>query len=365
MSSKGRTNSKRMNVNNVKKIGSKKEIEEMTDELLNKIKQMDEITINDTPIVANKTINEFSDIYDMIDNDKTINYIVANNTFVNVVKVPTGTLIKSEEINFPFSKNEFKLTSHFKANEKIPVKYLFQTLLIFRRVSNKLNNTEVYVIICKRKSDGKIILYIPSQTVTGVTCSYTLESDWFDKYEPILNIHSHNRMKVSFSGTDDDNDKQLNYCSGIIKNIFDDPDPEIRIWTGSKFHNVSIFDIFDFSELDNALIPAEDILFSKLNKYDIIINRLGIKCPNFNMNCIKKEHFNNYSFNKNSSVNYKTKTNKNDNENDNKNDNEDYYNYYNYYNNDSYNEYVKDNKYDFTGQSKDVNDTLNKWFNKK
>jgi PRTRC genetic system protein A len=208
--------------------------------------------------------------------------IIGRNQNIIVQRYNKWTTITVQDIIAPFEKFEYTGEDSLIMDEKIPVEYLIQSFKFFKEVHKK-HKTEAFTLIVRNKETDKISLYIPNQVVSSALVNYTLPDGFNKEYEILINLHSHHVMKISFSSTDDKDDKGQTTISGVIRNIYDSPEIDLRVWSINKFIDLDVRDIFDFDNID-LVITLDDYL-SYPNLLDLLEHKYKVS---YNPNWIKK-----------------------------------------------------------------------------
>lgn len=130
---------------------------------------------------------------------------------------------------------------------KIPIEFLHQITKFFKEVMRvKDKDLEAHAFILWSKERGYYIS-IPKQVVSKASVSFTYDKETIPDGSVIcVDIHSHNTMSSFFSSTDNANDANGIYYSGVIGRL-DLPEPKIvlRFNLHSVKKEVQIQDIFE------------------------------------------------------------------------------------------------------------------------
>jgi hypothetical protein len=136
---------------------------------------------------------------------------------------------------------------------KAPKEMFTDILECFKYVVDKTKD-ELFIILYWDTQDEQFVMDIVKlQVVTqgSVKYAYNKTFEMEDRYIKYLEIHSHNTMGASFSGTDnnDESGRTMYYCGVLGKinqhsNIYS-VDQKFRIWTGEKFREIDPWEVFD------------------------------------------------------------------------------------------------------------------------
>lgn len=226
--------------------------------------------INLEDINSRSLMNVFFDVEDnplKIDSLDYLNLVFTGDGVFLVLKSRFG--ITYERTIQPY-KNPLlrKYEFHWAFKSFIPKapKEMFTDILeCFKYVVDKTKD-ELFIIIYWDTQDKKFIMDIVKlQVVTqgSVKYAYNKTFEMEDRYIKYLEIHSHNTMGASFSGTDnnDESGRTMYYCGVLGKinphsNIYS-VDQKFRIWTGEKFREVDPWEVFDIY-MDTPGITVEN-----------------------------------------------------------------------------------------------------------
>jgi len=135
---------------------------------------------------------------------------------------------------------------------RLPIQILWQIIGFFRSVNDKMK-TEVMVQVFWNREKKVYFIYVPKQEVSSAHVDFTHDKDLERKHLWVADIHSHNTMGASFSGTDDKDEKAARIY-GVIGKI-DEAFPEMS-WRISSGHGVMDVDLSDVFDVDYAF-PKE------------------------------------------------------------------------------------------------------------
>ena len=176
--------------------------------------------------------------------------------------------------NLTLQKYDFDWSFELKI-KKAPRKIFEEIVECFKYVLGKIDNELLVIIYYDTITKKHIMDIVKMQIVSGgsINYAYNQEYEMSDRYIKFLEIHSHNTMAASFSGTDniDESNRTLYYC-GVIGRINQnstifDVDQKFRIWTGISFREVEVTDVFE-----DMIIPVKEILPENKSTLDQILN---------------------------------------------------------------------------------------------
>lgn len=147
---------------------------------------------------------------------------------------------------------------------KAPKKMFEDILECFKYVNGKINN-ELLIIIYYDTIDNKHIMdIVKTQIVSGGSVDYVYNKKYEmkDRYIKYLEIHSHNSMTASFSGTDnnDESNRTMYFC-GVLgridgnSNIYN-VDQKFRVWSGLSFKYVDPWEVFEGIEISTPKVSS-------------------------------------------------------------------------------------------------------------
>lgn len=150
--------------------------------------------------------------------------------------------------------------------EKAP-KEMFENILeCFKYVNGKINNELLIIIYYDTIAKKHIMDIVKTQVVSGGSVDYVYNKKYemSDRYIKYLEIHSHNSMPASFSGTDnnDESNRTMYFCGVLGKidnksNIFN-VDQKFRVWTGVSFKYIDPWEVFEGIELSVPKVKSKD-----------------------------------------------------------------------------------------------------------
>lgn len=196
---------------------------------------------------------------------KPIASVTAGNGMFRVRKTPVAAFISCTEEFSPEEQHHdipFMEPGVILLVDKIPYKYLIQSLTFYRDVYEKDMTEAATLMFWNHKDivlpthypdapleeipglvvDGKLIIYCPKQLNDGALTSFRHDSfvDWLRKNTtPFVELHSHHRMGAFWSSTDNANENatQFYFVWGEIFN--EQPDFRFRYVNG-KEHKIDI-----------------------------------------------------------------------------------------------------------------------------
>ena len=167
-----------------------------------------------------------------------------------------------EKFNIPYLSDKGETSFEYKL-PKLPYGMLQAIAIFFRKIMEDMNNSEVMVQIFWSKSEEKYLIYVPVQRVSGASIKFDHSQELQNDSNSIwvLDIHSHNTMGAFFSGGDNA-DEISTRVFGVIGRLEKDDFASVwRAGVNGNFHNLSLEDIWDFSDLKSEawLIADEHI----------------------------------------------------------------------------------------------------------
>ena len=174
----------------------------------------------------------------------------------------------------PLFKGEDYIYSFESFIRKPDINVLQNILEMFKYVCGKTKEELLTIVYYDTEEDTFITDLVKTQIVSGgsVDYAYNQKYEMDERYIKYLEIHSHHAMGASFSGTDnrDESNRTLYFCGVLGKinpntsNIFN-IDHKFRIWSGSRFIEIPIHEVFNtytdpviltdaqMDELDNVI----------------------------------------------------------------------------------------------------------------
>lgn len=159
-------------------------------------------------------------------------YIMANGTLYRQMNLVGGRHVRLKIDSLPAKYRDvvkdfqvpaiIKDELNFLPDGKIPFAYWHQIVEFFRQVMKmKKADYEAHAWILWEKEKGYYIS-VPKQTVSKASVSFTYDNEALPPGAVIVvDIHSHNTMGAFYSGTDDNNDRNGIYYSGVVGRITD------------------------------------------------------------------------------------------------------------------------------------------------
>lgn len=154
-----------------------------------------------------------------------------------------------------------------------PSKEVLETILECFKYINGKTKEEVMVNLYWDTVDEKFIIDLNTQIISKVLVDYKYSDKYEmnDRYVRYAQIHSHHSMAANFSGTDNNDEKFKIPCYfGVIGKLQLDSniytmDHTFRVWTGVRFVEVGMEDVFDLP------IPSYELPKDLEKKLDKII----------------------------------------------------------------------------------------------
>lgn len=141
---------------------------------------------------------------------------------------------------------------------KIPVSFLHQITKFFKEVMSKMKNDyEAQCFILWSQEKGYHIS-VPKQSVSKAAVSFEYDADAIPAGSVVVvDIHSHNTMGAFFSGTDDNNDKNGIYYSGVIGQL-NKPEPAMifRLNLFDTKKSATLADVFEYEHEKVEIDPT-------------------------------------------------------------------------------------------------------------
>ena len=123
----------------------------------------------------------------------------------------------------------------------------------FKYVCGKTNHELLTIVYYDTEEDRFITDIVRTQIITGgsVQYAYNKALEMNERFIKYLEIHSHHSMGASFSGTDnkDESNRTLYFCvlgkiNPVTSNLYN-IDHKFRIWSGSRFIEIPIYEVFE------------------------------------------------------------------------------------------------------------------------
>jgi len=241
--------------------------------------------------LLNKNIYSASELISL--SESNLENFIGQNQNIIVQKFSQWSIIYVQPIVAPLEKFQYSGPQGLIMDKKIDIKLLLQSYLFFREVYNRYQ-TEAFSFVVKNRKTNEISLYIPHQVISGSNVTYSIDNEFDKDYEILINLHSHHIMPISFSSTDDEDDKNQTTISGVLKNLNNNPSIDFRVWAINKFLKLSINDIFNTTKVK---ITLEEYL-----KYSNLFELLQVKYPEVDLeidwldkiSCLKPQSFNKF-----------------------------------------------------------------------
>lgn len=185
-------------------------------------------------------------------------YIHANGEFYKHMKLSGGRYVRMKVKGLPDRfkalekqlKGDIKEELNFLPAGKIPFEYWQQIVAFFRQVMvHKKSDVEAHAWILWSEQRGYFIS-VPKQVVSKASVAFSYDADALPPGAVIVvDIHSHNTMGAFYSGTDDNNDKNSIYYSGVIGKISDkNYEYVMRFNLHDIKKTVDLDDVFDLTQ---------------------------------------------------------------------------------------------------------------------
>lgn len=185
---------------------------------------------------------------------------------------------------------------------------LLTTFMMNAALHYNKNKSEIQVFILYDLKTKTYSMYYPNQIVSSAFCQFDY-NDVPDGNILVVDIHSHHRMKIGFSSTDDKDDGNFMVphiscvALGLDEvNLFElDKSVQCRVTVGKDFYDLELDDVFDSSLCDNIYLNQASritnaVTVAKNSKYTFpFLNNLEKKDDDtaaidfFNWNSILKE----------------------------------------------------------------------------
>lgn len=177
-------------------------------------------------------------------------------------KLTVGRFICAEEADIPglaknaSSKNpDYKLQPLAHGN-KIPMRMFHQIHKFFVDVlglGKGQFEAQTFIIWNEKKKDYRI--FVPKQVVSAASVTYDINGELGPDDHIIMDIHSHNNMGAFFSGTDDHDDQNNPWVSGVMGKISGNLEYKFRFNDGcGRGYDMDVNDLF-FDESDSIKTP--------------------------------------------------------------------------------------------------------------
>jgi hypothetical protein len=204
-------------------------------------------------------------------------YIVLNNELGLIAdKIPYVDYKNSSLLSIPSSPYMVTFIP------KPPITILSEILEMFKYVS-KENKLELAINVYWNKRKKRFVTEICDQIITTgrVEYSYTDKYELNTNYVRYLQIHSHHGMAAAFSSIDnDDEQNSLFSFFGVIgkinqKSELFNIDKKFRIWTGIRFINLEVKDVFELDkytkQISNETVTRLDQIIQDSKQHNITI----------------------------------------------------------------------------------------------
>lgn len=191
-------------------------------------------------------------------------YVAAQDGYYKHMKLRGGRHIRLKVDELPKTSKVAEVKAieeelNFLPAGKVPYEYLEQIVHFFKEVMRlKKADYEAHAWILWSKEKGYYIS-VPKQTVSKAAVQFSYDEDALPSDSIIVvDIHSHNTMGAFYSGTDNNNDKNGVYYSGVVGKL-DQATPQIVF--RFNMHEVKveckIADIFETPPKKVISIPSE------------------------------------------------------------------------------------------------------------
>lgn len=175
-------------------------------------------------------------------------FVVTLNGIFKYVKLKYDRFISLKVKEVPGHQSEFKEDLHFLPSGKIPFILFKQIIAFFRKVIEvKKSKVEAHIHILWNPSIG-YYLSVPNQRVSGASVTYDFSHIGKDDII-VADFHSHQDMGAFYSGTDENDDKNKTYYTGVIGKI-SQPTPEyvLRFNYNDVKHNCDLNELFEITQ---------------------------------------------------------------------------------------------------------------------
>lgn len=159
-------------------------------------------------------------------------YVAAKDGYYKHMKLRGGRHIRLKVDSLPKTSKiteevEIEEELNFLPAGKVPYEYLEQIVHFFKEVMRlKKADYEAHAWILWSKEKGYYIS-VPKQTVSKAAVQFSYDQDALPSDSiVVVDIHSHNTMGAFYSGTDNNNDKNGIYYSGVVGKL-DHANPQI------------------------------------------------------------------------------------------------------------------------------------------
>lgn len=184
-----------------------------------------------------------------------MNLVFSGNGVFLVLKSRFGiTYERTSQVYKNLSLREYEFDWAFNPQlPKAPKELFVDILECFKYIVGKTKDELFIILYYDTKEEKYLMDIVKLQIISGgaVKYAYNKKYEMEDRYIKYLEIHSHNTMGASFSGTDnnDESGRTMYFCGVIGKidqhsNIYN-VDQKFRIWTGQKFRDIKPWEVFD------------------------------------------------------------------------------------------------------------------------
>ena len=203
----------------------------------------------------------FEDEFESVVNSYSTIYIITSDGFLKHQNLVGGRSVRlsipkiPDEYLKPVTKIEQELD--FLPEGKIPVSILNQITKFFQEVIKvKKSDYEAHCFVLWTKEKGYHVS-VPKQTVSKAAVSFSYDTTTLPLGSIIvLDMHSHNTMGSFFSGTDNNNDKNCIYYSGVIGNLDKTPTMVFRFNFREINYAVEMSEIFEMPTAETVEIDS-------------------------------------------------------------------------------------------------------------
>lgn len=203
---------------------------------------------------------------------KAITFIPSNDGNVYEIRCNgTGTfVVKADKVSIlPKVKAGF-----IPALPKIPYALLDEIIAFFRSFVKEESALEAAAEIYWSFTDRKYYTYIPKQSVSRKSVEFSKPEIDSKKFQHVLEIHSHNKMRAFFSEIDDRDERATGLYMVIGRLDRFIPDIRLRMSVGGKFKNIDISDIFElpmtgYPQEWLSAVNKEEMYFVKERGYEM------------------------------------------------------------------------------------------------
>lgn len=191
------------------------------------------------------------------------NYVIATDGLYMIRKNKVGlfvTHLASTKYPIPLIESIRQPVEgfHMTIQNKIPYKFLLQTVAFFRKVYLEKKGAEAVVQIFYNQTTEKYFMHVDEQGVSKGGAQMDRDAQLEAEHVLVADIHSHNDMNAFFSGTDNRDEKEARIYG--VMGRFNRPWPEISFRAGDgqgAWLDLDEFGVFQTPDIGTVVVPDE------------------------------------------------------------------------------------------------------------